>query len=287
MRKECKHEKSLGVAPIKSYCNRCIHLIDIFARVIGEICYNFFVTDLDKRLNRDVVVISSHLSENLVFDAVTYEKDAACALIIEPEVISEALRQDVQTGAAAVIVNAIQYHESSLRQTSHLLDAELLAKNTCKTYECFKIAHPLVSVKQSNLPLDASNKYSLIEVSNDYKFIGQLFDKLPVDGFCLESFNSFAHLKCALVGLRKATNKTILVDISNIALGDDFTEYDYSPCSTNIKTLDFAKLQSTDALLAEGEKSIAQGVQFLTVKQGKPAQTAGLVALLQGIPLSN
>lgn len=247
----------------------------------------FPMTDLDKRLNRDVVVISNHLSQNLVFDATTYEKDAACALIIEPEVISEALRQDVQTGAAAVIVNAIQFHESSLRQASHLLDAELLAKNTCKTYECFKIAHPLVSVKQSNLPLDASNKYSLIEVSNDYKFIGQLFDKLPVDGFYLDGFDDFGHLKCALVGLRKATNKTILLDTSSIALGEDFTEYDYSPCSGNIKTLDFAKRQSTDSLLAEGEKSIAQGVQFLTVMQGKPAQTAGLTALLQGIPLSN
>lgn len=245
------------------------------------------MTDLDKRLNRDVVVISNHLTQNLVFDAETYEKDAACALIIEPEVVTEALRQDLQTGAAAVIVNPIQFHASSLRETTHLADAEILAKNTCTTYECFKIAHPLISVKQTNLPLDCSSKNSLLEVSNDYKFIGQIFDNLPIDGFYLENFTDFAHLKCALVGLRKATSKTILVDTSALSLTDDFTEYDYSPCSTNVKTLDFAKLQNTDALLAEGEKSVAKGCQFLTVKSGKPAQTAGLVALLQGIPLTN
>lgn len=245
------------------------------------------MTDLDKRLNRDVVVISNHLTQNLVFDATTYEKDAACALIIEPEVITEALRQDFQTGAAAIIINPIQFHASSLRQTTHLADAEILAKNTCTTFECFKIAHPLMSIKQSNLPFDASNKYSLIEVSNDYKFIGQLFDKLPVDGFYLENFTNFAHLKCALMSLRKATSKTILVDTSALSLTDDFTEYDYSPCSTNVKTLDYALLQSTDALLAEGEKSVSKGYQFLTVRSGKPAHTAGLVALLQGITLTN
>lgn len=245
------------------------------------------MTDLDKRLNRDVVVISNHLTQNLVFDATTYEKDAACALIIEPEIITEALRQDYQTGAAAIIVNPIQFHASSLRLTSHLADAEILAKNTCKTYECFKIAHPLISVKQTDLPLDCSSKNSLLEVSNDYKFIAHLFDNLPIDGFYLESFTDFAHLKCALVGLRKATSKTILVDTSALTLTDDFTEYDYSPCSTNVKTLDFSKIQNTDALLAEGEKSVANGYQFLTVKSGKPAQTAGLVALLQGIPLTS
>lgn len=243
------------------------------------------MTDLDKRLNRDVVVISYHLTQNLVFDTETYEIDAACALIIEPEVITEALRQDVQTGAAAIIVNPIQFHASSLRQTTHLEDAEILAKNTCKTFECFKIAHPLISVKQTNLPLDCSSKNSLLEVSNDYKFIAQLFNNLQIDGFYLENFTDYAHLKCALVGLRKATSKTILVDASGISLTDDFTEYDYSPCSTSAKTLDYALLQNIDALLAEGEKTIAKGYQFIRVKSGKPAQTAGLVALLQGIPL--
>lgn len=248
-------------------------------------CYNQIMADLDKRLARDVVVISNHLIQNLGLDKDDFEISATTELIIEPEVVSEAIRQDYLTGANAIIVNPIQFHASSLRKTNSLERATELAKTVCKCFSPFKIAHPLISVKQTSLPLDEASKTSLLEISNDYKFIGELFNTLPIDGFYMEGFTNPVQLKCALIGLRKSTDKTILIDNSARILESDFNEYDYYPCSSHVSVLDFAQLKKTDTILGAGEKSVSTGNQFIAVKNGKPAQTAGLVALLQGISL--
>ena len=253
------------------------------------------MADLNLRLGLDVLTIAENARGILLQSGLDVDSDANLTFAVEPEVIESAIAEDLRTGAQCMVTNVINFNPSALRKMKALDEAEILAKKSAAMTQNKQVQHPLVRIFPSELPLDQTSKQSLNEHADEYKFVAKLFDKLPIDGFLLHEFENETELKCALIGLRKASDKTILYDkrifeSSDGRLNDrkilkssEIVDSDYSPASSKIAVFDYEQIPYIDALLDAATEEAENGAQFLLVKNASPSKSAAVCALTSGL----
>lgn len=242
------------------------------------------MADLDFRLNRDVLTIAESARCALLSAGLDLDADGALTLNIEPEVVQDAIIADINTGAQCVVTNVIDFCPSALRKMNALKEAEHLSNISIEMTQNMRVQHPLVRVFPSKLPLDYNNKNSLNEHCDEYKFIAKLFAGKPVDGYLLHGFTNETELKCALVGLRKVSAKTLIFDKSNFR-ESEIIAADYQPASSKIAIFDYEKMAHIDELLDTAIQKAETGAQFLLVNNANPSKTAAICALTKGWPV--
>lgn len=240
------------------------------------------MADLFLRLDQDVLTVAENARSALISAGLDIDAEGAVTLNIEPEVVEAEIRNDIATGAQCVVANVFSFCPSALRKMRALNEAENLAKLTMKAFENAHVQHPLIRVFPSELPLDPTSKASLNEHCEEYKYVSNLFENFDVDGFLLHGFENETELKCAMIGLRKASNKTIVYDKSQFE-GTDIIDEDYEPASSKVAVIDYAGLDHIDHLLDIATEKANTGAQFLLVTNGNPSKTAAVCALTKGL----
>ena len=255
---------------------------------------NEAMADLNLRLGLDVLTIAENARNILLQAGLDVDADANVTLAIEPEVVENAIAEDLRTGAQCVVTNVINFNPSALRKMKALDEAETLAKKSAAMTQNKQVQHPLVRIFPSELPLDPTSKQSLNEHADEYKFVAKLFNKLPIDGFLLHGFENETEIKCALIGIRKVSDKTIIYDKRILESSDDLKndtknlescsieDSDYSPASSKIAVFDYDQIPHIDALLDTATSEAESGTQFLLVKNASPSKTAAVCALTSG-----
>lgn len=243
------------------------------------------MADLNLRINRDVLTIAANARAELAAGGLDVEKNGPMTLAIEPEVVEDALMNDVRTGAQCVVINVINFAPAALRITNSLDKAEELAKTSVKMLAGQRVQHPIVRVVPCGLPIDEESKQSLNEHADQYKFIGRLFGKLDVDGFLLDDFENATELKCALIGLRMVTDKTLIYFKDNLE-NTNIIDEDYAPASSKLAIFDYNDCAHIDDLLDRATRAAQSGKQFLLVKNASTSKTAAIAAITTGLPVA-
>ena len=244
------------------------------------------MADLNLRLGRDVLTIANGARERLIkggggVSGLDLDKFGAATLAVEPEVIESEIVCDFNTGAQCVVLNVFDFAPASFRKMDALVKAQEFAKLTVNMAKGLKIQHPLIQIFESDLPFDESSKSSLNEHCEQYKFVAKLFEEEPIDGFLCVGFSDAARLKCALTGIRKVSDKTIIFDQSSF--DGEIMEADFAPASSKFCSFDYAQAKNIDWLLDEAIKKAEEGVQFLNVVNASPSKTAAVFAVTNGI----
>lgn len=171
------------------------------------------MADLQLRLNKDMLVMSSPISRALDRLGMTSLHDQAYALLFEPEVIEEAYNLESMTGAQCVVADTAMLAPVELAKLGMRDDAQPMADNAMKLVSAMKPQHSIVELAPCGLPIDASSKASLLENRDQYTRVAKLFSEAEFDAFFLNGFTRVADLKCALMGIRKISDKPIIASV--------------------------------------------------------------------------
>ena len=171
------------------------------------------MADLELRLNKDMLVMSSPVSRALDLLGMTSLHDQAYALLFEPEVIEEVYKLESMTGVQCVVADTAMIVPAELARLGMRDDAQAMADNAIKLAQAVKPQHVIVEIAPCALPLDASSKSSLLENRDQYTRAAKLYDDASFDAFFLNGFTRVADLKCALMGIRKVSDKLIIASV--------------------------------------------------------------------------
>ena len=176
--------------------------------------------DLSLRFHKDMLVLSTPLQSALNRQGVDVGLDMEMALLVEEDTLADLLR--VESAAMAQCLVA---------PTEGLLPARLLHKNmegrleelvqaAMELTEQTKVQLVLVELGPTGLPLDPSSKASLVENRDQYVRSARVFEQRGgFDAYFLNGFANVDSLRCALMGLRKASDRPVLVSFDVSADG--------------------------------------------------------------------
>lgn len=178
------------------------------------------MADLALRFGRDMLTIASPLAAWLNQAGIESPRDQALTLLVEPETIEEGYRLQMAAGPQCLSTAIAAFTPARLRALGLSEDDGVsLAGASVAAMNAFKPQHGLVALAPCGLPLDPSSKASLVENRDQYARAAALFENHIFDGFLLEGFSSLDDLKCALMGVRKASDALILASVDVTADG--------------------------------------------------------------------
>ncbi len=192
------------------------------------------MADIQLRFHNDMLVLSSPADAQLARLGVNVARDNELVLLLEPEVLDEVYALEAAAGAQCVVTNTAfmtpaQLAKSRMNATgTELAQAALRVARGSQEYGTTP-QHVLVEIGPCRLPLDASSKASLNENRDQYARAAGFFAELEplFDTYFLNGFDSCVDLKCALMGMRKVTDKPIF---ASVVLGE--RENDVSECES-------------------------------------------------------
>ncbi len=169
--------------------------------------------DIALRFHKDMLVLSPPIEPVLSRQGFDLEQGLEFASLVEPETIRDALRLSVLAGVQCVVTNtsgmtkARLAHQGMEDRSAELLDAALAAARQASPQ------HVLVEVGPCGLPLDASSKHSLNEHRGQYAHIARLCADRELDAIFLNGFGNPIDLKCALMGVRQASDVPVFASV--------------------------------------------------------------------------
>ncbi len=178
------------------------------------------MADIQLRFHNDMLVLSSPADAQLARFGVNVARDNELVLLLEPEVLDEVYALEAAAGAQCVVTNTAfmtpaQLAKSRMNATgTELAQAALRVARGSQEYGTTP-QHVLVEIGPCRLPLDASSKASLNENRDQYVRAAGFFAELEplFDAYFLNGFDSCVDLKCALMGMRKVTDKPIFASV--------------------------------------------------------------------------
>lgn len=175
--------------------------------------------DINLRFHKDMLVLSSPISAALARQGVDVARDMEFTLLFEPETIEDACKLEHLTGVQCFVAPTASLTPARLAHVGMENRVDELAASALGVLAAFKPQHTLVEVGPCGLPLDASSKASLNENRDQYARFGRAFAGREFDAFFLNGFRTCADLKCALMGLRKVSDKQIFASVDVLADG--------------------------------------------------------------------
>lgn len=181
------------------------------------------MADIQIRFHNDMLVLSTPIAPQLERIGIDSARDNELTLLLEPEVMSEAYALESAAGAQCVVADTAFMTPARLAQSNMKGSADKLAESAINVASEKNPQHILVEIGPCGLPLDVSSKDSLNENRDQYARAAKCFSALDplFDAFFLNGFESCADLKCALMGLRKVTDKPVFASVD--LAGDDGT----------------------------------------------------------------
>lgn len=168
--------------------------------------------DIALRLNKDMLVLSAPLHARLMqqgFD----ERDMEFIALCESDSVRDALRLETLAGATCLVANTAEVTPARLAHFAMEDRAEEFAEASLGVVRSLNPQHVLVEIGPSGLPLDAASKASLNENRGQYARAARLFADKEFDAFFLNGFKTCDDLKCALMGVRQASDKPVFASV--------------------------------------------------------------------------
>ena len=166
--------------------------------------------DIQLRFHQDVLVLSAPPALALQRVGIADVRDQQLALLLEPETVEDAYQLEVAAGSQALC--ALTQALSPIRLTKAGMDGEgeALASRALSIVRSFKPQHVIAPVSPCGLPLDPWSAASLKENRSQYVRVAKLLKQQEYDAILLDSFESLADLKCALMGVRTITDAPVI-----------------------------------------------------------------------------
>ena len=224
------------------------------------------MADIQLRFHHDMLVLSTPIEAQLARIGIDATRDNELTLLLEPEVLDEIYALESAAGAQCVVADTAFMTPSRLAHSGMRDSADRLAEHALSVASAKTPQHILVEIGPCGLPLDASSKASLNENLDQYKRAAETFsDREPLfDAYFLNGFTSCTDLKCALMGMRKVTDKPIFASVDVAMQGED--------------ALDASSLTPAIAPLTLGGKGRETLGQAVAVMAEYGAQVAGFQA---------
>lgn len=220
------------------------------------------MADIQLRFHHDMLVLSTPITTQLAHIGVDTARDNELTLLLEPEVFDELYGLESAAGAQCVVADTASLTPARLAHARMEARGRELAEAAIAIAAKHTPQHILAEIGPCGLPLDASSKASLMESRDQYaRAVGFFGDVDPLfDAFFLNGFTDAVDLKCALMGMRKITDKPI------------FASVDVAPDGSLAHSSAACPLEEAVAVMAEYG---AQVVGFAT--SATPEQAAVLV----------
>lgn len=179
------------------------------------------MADIQLRFNHDMLVLSSPITTQLERIGVDSSRDNELTLLLEPEVFDELYGLESAAGAQCVVADTASLTPARLAHARMQDRGRELAETAVAVAGKHTPQHILAEIGPCGLPLDASSKASLVENRDQYARAAAFFsDVEPLfDAYFLNGFTDATDLKCALMGMRKVTDKPIFASVDVDASG--------------------------------------------------------------------
>lgn len=169
--------------------------------------------DIALRFHKDMLVLSSPVDPVLERQGFDLDQGLEFASLVEPEAVRDALHLSCLAGAQCVVTNTSGIAPARLAHRGMEERAAEIADVAFGVVRELSPQHVLVEVGPCGLPLDASSKNSLNEHRNQYARVARLCANRAFDAFFLNGFRNPVDLKCALMGLRQASDVPVFASV--------------------------------------------------------------------------
>ena len=168
--------------------------------------------DIALRLNKDMLVLSAPLHAQLERQGFA-ARDVEFVTLLESDSVRDALRLELLAGASCLVANTADITPARLAHFSMEDRAQEFAAASLDIVQALSPQHVLVEIDPCGLPLDAESKASLNENRSQYARAVRTFAGLAFDAFFLNGFRTCDDLKCALMGVRQATDLPLFASV--------------------------------------------------------------------------
>ena len=169
--------------------------------------------DIQLRFHHDMLVMSAPVDVTLARQGIDVTRDRQYLNLMEPDVMIDALRLELVAGAQCLIAPTEDITRARLTHVGMEGDAAKLAKAAIDLVAQLKPQHIIAEIGPCGLPLDVSSKASLNENRTQYADAARAFEGQPVDALFLNGFTSIGDLKCALMGVRQASDLPLFASV--------------------------------------------------------------------------
>ena len=166
--------------------------------------------DIQLRFHQDVLVLSAPPEGALRRIGLEDARAQQLALLLEPETVEDAYQLEVTAGPQALCALTGGLTPIRLAKTGMEGEGEARAKAALSIVRGFKPQHVIAPLAPCGLPLDPWNAASLKENRAQYTRAAKLLKEQEIDAILLDSFESVADLKCALMGIRLVTSAPVI-----------------------------------------------------------------------------
>lgn len=178
--------------------------------------------DIELRFNIDMLTISAPIGAALARQGVDVDADLEYLLTTEPDSLQEALRMELLAGAQCLALPTrcmtpagLAAHRATDRLPELAQAAFDLLRSSDASVQPIVPQHLLVEIGFCGLPIDASSSVSLNEHRDQYVRAARAFEAGGAfDAYLLSGFSDAVALKCALMGMRKATDHPVLACVN-------------------------------------------------------------------------
>lgn len=172
------------------------------------------MADIALRFHKDVLVLSAPIAAALARQGVNVERDLELVNLLEPESVHDALNLEMLAGAQCLVTNTEGIAPARLARHGMEGRASDLAEAALAGARELKPQHIVVEIGPCELPLDASSRASLNEHRDQYARAVREFERHgEFDAYLLGGFPDPTALKCALMGVRQATDRPVLASV--------------------------------------------------------------------------
>ena len=169
--------------------------------------------DIQLRFHKDMLVLSAPVDTTLARQGIHAARDRQYLNLMEPDVMVDALRLEEMAGAQCLVTPTEDITKARLAHVRMDGDAAKLAHAAVQIVAELKPQHILAEIGPCGLPLDASSKASLNENRAQYADAARAFEGEPVDALFLNGFTSINDLRCALMGVKQASDKPVFASV--------------------------------------------------------------------------
>ena len=176
--------------------------------------------DIEMRFDKDMLVISAPIDAVLERQGVDVERDLELFALLEPDTLHDALQLELMAGAQCLVATTRRMTPARLAHEGMRERLPELAAAALSIAASLTPQHLLVELEPCGLPFDASSKTSLNEHRDQYARAARAFEAAGAfDAYLLPGFGNAAEVKCALMGIRQASDCPVFASVSLSADG--------------------------------------------------------------------
>lgn len=169
--------------------------------------------DIALRFHKDMLVLSAPIDTALARQGVDVSYDREFISLIEPEVVHDAYRLESIAGAQCLVTNSAGITKARLAHVNMEDRALELAEASLTIVNTLKPQHVLAEIGPTRLPLDESSANSLKQNRDQYADAARAFGQEGFDAFFLNGMMQASDMQCALMGVRKVSDKPVFASM--------------------------------------------------------------------------